>query len=302
MPDPYLGTEREFALLDAPKEIMSAGHLACPGCGGALALRMAVKLLAPECVFVIPACCMAVIDGPFPFSSLGVPLHHVAFAAAASAAAGISAAFRSKGDDKTVVVSWAGDGGSLDIGLSALSASASRNDDFLYVCYDNEAYMNTGIQQSSATPFGAWTTTTPRDNPKSRPKKDVLTLMMAHEIPYIASLNPAYPEDFARKIKKAQGIKGFRFLHIFSACPPGHRSLEADSVRISRLATESRVFPLYELLNGKFSFTVDPSVKPVKEYIELQRRFAHWGQEDYNQLEHYVKKQWRRMQRMADDG
>ena len=289
-----------FKLLDNPKEVMSAGHLACPGCGGALALRMTVKLLAPDCVFVIPACCMAVIDGPFPFSSLGVPLHHVAFAATASNSAGIVAALRAKGDEKTIVVGWAGDGGSLDIGLSSLSASAARNDDMIYVCYDNEAYMNTGIQQSSATPQGAWTTTTPRDNPKSRPKKDVLTLMSAHDIPYIASLNPAYPEDFANKIKTAQGIKGFRFLHIFSACPPGHRSLEADSVKLSRLATETRVFPLYEMRDGKFSITVDPAVKPLKEYIELQRRFAHWEDDDYALSEQRSAAYWKKLKRMED--
>jgi len=185
--------------LDSPHEVMSPGHLACPGCGSALSLRLALKLLAPDCVFVIPAGCMAVIDGPFPISSLGVPLLHVGFASTASAAAGITAGFRARGDRKTLVVGWAGDGATFDIGLAALSASAARNDDYLYVCYDNEAYMNTGIQQSSATPQGAWTTTTPYASPKPRPKKDILTLMMAHDIPYIASATAAYPDDFARK-------------------------------------------------------------------------------------------------------
>jgi len=277
---------------------MSPGHLACPGCGGALSLRLAVKLLAPDCVFVIPACCMAVIDGPFPFSALGVPLHHVAFATTASCASGISAAFRARGDDKTVIVGWAGDGGTFDIGLSALSASASRNDDMLYVCYDNEAYMNTGIQQSSATPMGAWTTTTPVGNPKARPKRDVLTLMSAHEIPYIASATAAYPDDFARKFLTAKKKKGFRFIHIFSSCPPGHKSAEKDSIRISRLAVETRTFPLYEMRDGQLEITVNPSPKPVNEYIELQRRFAHWKEEDLKRMQGDVNRKWEKLLRM----
>ena len=283
---------QKTSLLDSPHEVMSAGHLACPGCGGALNLRLAVKLLAPDCVFVIPACCMAVIDGPFPFSALGVPLVHCAFASASSVASGIKSALKSQGQDDTTVVAWAGDGGSFDIGLSALSAAASRNDDLLYVCYDNEAYMNTGIQQSSATPLGAWTTTTPSGNPKSRPKKDILTLMRAHDIPYIASVNPAYPGDFEHKFKKAQSIKGFRFIHAFSACPPGHRSLEKDSIKISRLAVECRDFPLYEILDGKFKITANPRQKPVEEYVKLQRRFSHWKEDDMIRMQNSVNMYW----------
>jgi len=277
---------------------MSPGHLACPGCGSALSLRLAVKLLAPDCAFVIPACCMAVIDGPFPFSALGVPLYHIAFPATASCAAGVTAGFRKRGDDKTVVVGWAGDGATFDIGLGALSASAARNDDYLYVCYDNEAYMNTGIQQSSATPLGAWTTTTPYTNPKSRPKKDILTLLRAHEIPYIASANVAFPEDFANKFQTAKKIKGFRFIHLFCSCPPGHKSVEADSIKISRLATESCVFPLYEVKNGRFKFTLDPPQTSVDEYIRLQRRFVHWTEDDIGDYQRQVDRRWRELKKL----
>ncbi|HHE46847.1 MAG TPA: pyruvate synthase subunit beta, partial [Bacteroidetes bacterium] len=216
-----------------------------------------------------------------------------------SCAAGIAAGFRKQGDRKTVVVGWAGDGATFDIGLGALSASAARNDDYIYVCYDNEAYMNTGIQQSTATPRGAWTTTTPYSQPKSRPKKDILTLLRAHEIPYIASANPAFPEDFAEKFLKARKIRGFRFIHLFCSCPPGHKSLEADTIRISRLATETRVFPLYEVKNGKFSFTVNPAQKPVGEYIALQRRFAHWSAEDIRLYQKQVNKRWNELKRLS---
>lgn len=297
----FINTEA-FAVLDSPREVMSSGHLACPGCGAALSLRHAVKLLAPDCVFVIPACCMAVIDGPFPYSALGVPLYHTAFPSTASTAAGIAAGFRAQGNDHTLVVGWAGDGGSFDIGLAALSASAARNDDYLYVCYDNEAYMNTGVQQSSATPPGAWTTTTPTIKPKTRPKKDILMLMMAHDIPYIASANIAYPDDFAEKFRKAQDISGFRFIHVFCACPPGHKSLEADSIRISRLAVETRVFPLWEVVNGKFRFTVKPQQKPVGEYLQLQRRFAHWTEKDTAVFQRGINAKWREMNGLGDKG
>lgn len=298
MPDPLHIKSHGFAALDDPKEVMSAGHLACPGCGSALSLRLAVKLLAPDCAFVIPACCMAVIDGPFPFSALGVPLYHCAFPSTASVAAGVTAGFRRRGDNKTVVVGWAGDGGTFDIGLAALSASATRNDDYLFVCYDNEAYMNTGIQQSSATPYGAWTTTTPYTNPKGRPKKDILTLLSAHDIPYIASANVAYPEDFAQKFMKAKKIRGFRFIHIFCSCPPGHKSLEKDSIRISRLATETRVFPLFEVVKGKFSFTATPTKRPVDDYIKLQRRFTHWGEGEIRNYQREVDKRWRELKKL----
>ncbi len=298
MPNPLHIKSQAFQALDSPNEVMSPGHLACPGCGSALSLRLAVKLLAPDCAFVIPACCMAVIDGPFPFSALGVPLYHIAFPSTASCAAGVTAGFRKRGDDKTVVVGWAGDGATFDIGLGALSASAARNDDYLYVCYDNEAYMNTGIQQSSATPFGAWTTTTPYTNPKSRPKKDILTLLRAHEIPYIASANAAFPEDFANKFLTAKKIKGFRFIHLFCSCPPGHKSAEADSIKIARLATESRVFPLYEVKNGRFKFTLDPPRKPIDEYIRLQRRFVHWTEEDIGDYQRQVDRRWRELKKL----
>ncbi len=299
MPNPLHIKSHAFTPLDSPHEVMSPGHLACPGCGSALSLRLAVKLLAPDCAFVIPACCMAVIDGPFPFSALGVPLFHTAFPSTASTAAGVTAGFRKRGDNKTVVVGWAGDGATFDIGLGAVSASATRNDDYLYVCYDNEAYMNTGIQQSSATPLGAWTTTTPYDNPKSRPKKDILTLIRAHEIPYIASANAAYPDDFASKFLAAKKIRGFRFIHLFCSCPPGHKSLEADTIRIARLATESRVFPLFEVRNGKFRFTVKPKKRPINEYIRLQRRFAHWKEDDFKRYQRQVDKRWRELNKLV---
>jgi len=176
-----------------PEEYMHSGHLACQGCGATLAMRYALKALGPRTALSIPACCWSVIDGPFPYSSLSIPIFHCAFETAAVSAAGLKAGLEMVGDKETTVVAWAGDGGTFDIGIQALSGVAERNDNIIYVCYDNEAYMNTGIQRSSATPYGAWTTTTPVKHYKNRPKKDIDAIMAAHRIPYLATANISYP-------------------------------------------------------------------------------------------------------------
>ena len=283
-------------ILGEKTDIMSPGHLACPGCGSALSLRLALNALGKDTAFVIPACCMAVIDGPFPFSALGVPLYHVAFETAASVASGIRSGFHSQGNDHTIVVAWAGDGGTFDIGLGAVSASAARNDDYLYVCYDNEAYMNTGIQQSSATPTGAWTTTTPANRPKVGPKKDIMAIMAAHKIPYQATANVAYPDDFLRKFRTAKKTKGFRFIHLFCSCPAGHKSLDSHSIRISRLATQSRVFPLYERRRGgRVVITENPRKVPVQDYLSLQGRFRHFSPQDIRRTQLEVDRSWKQI-------
>ena len=202
-------------------EVMAPGHLGCAGCGGTLAMRLALKALGRKTVLVVPACCWSVIDGPAPYSAAGVPLMHTPFASAAAAASGVRAGLDLKGDTTTTVCAWAGDGGTFDIGLQALSAAAERNENILYICYDNEAYMNTGVQRSSATPFGAWTTTTPAQHVKDRPKKDLLAIMAAHGIPYAATATVAYPDDLIAKVRKAAAIRGTRFIHLLAPCPPG---------------------------------------------------------------------------------
>jgi pyruvate ferredoxin oxidoreductase beta subunit/2-oxoisovalerate ferredoxin oxidoreductase beta subunit len=271
----------------------SGGHLACQGCGGALSLRMALKVLGKNCVFDIPACCMAVIDGPFPVSSLGVPLFHIAFGATASAASGIRAGFAAQGRDDITVVGWAGDGATFDIGLGAVSACAARNDDYLYVCYDNEAYMNTGIQQSGATPKSAWTTTTPGSTPKLSPKKDIISIMAAHNIPYIATASPSHPDDFLRKFERAKNTKGFRFIHIFAPCPPGQRFAEQNTIMVARKAVESRVFPLLEIEDGtRLNLTDIPEPGSIEEYLSLQGRFSHFKDDDINEFKSEIARRW----------
>jgi pyruvate/2-oxoacid:ferredoxin oxidoreductase beta subunit len=274
--------ERTMKLTLPEEELMSPGHLACQGCGATMAMRYVLKALGRKTVLCIPACCWAVIDGPFPHSSLGVPIFHCAFEAAASTASGVKAGLEMMGDTETTVVAWAGDGGTFDIGLQALSGAAERNDDILYVCYDNEAYMNTGIQRSSATPYGAWTTTTPVKHFKHRPKKDIDAIMTAHRIPYLATASVAYPEDVFKKAKKAKEIKGTRFLHIFAPCPSGWKSRPEDTVKLARLAVQTGIFPLYEVEDGERT-TISIKVKerkPIHDYLRLQGRFRHLKDQD----------------------
>jgi pyruvate/2-oxoacid:ferredoxin oxidoreductase beta subunit len=283
------------------QEYMYPGHVACPGCGGAYAMRMALKALGDKTMIVIPACCWSIIDGPFPLHACKPPVFHTAFETAAIAASGIKAGLDIQGKGDITVLAWAGDGGTLDIGIQALSGAAERNDDFIYACYDNEAYMNTGIQRSSATPWGAWTTTTPEKTPKSEPKKNITEIMIAHRIPYAATATLAYPDDLIRKFKKAKGIKGTKFIHIFAPCPTGWKMAPDLMVKICRLAVESNVFPLYECENGiRYTINQMPQ-KPiqVEEYLKPQGRFSHLTKLMVNQIQKTVNFEWELLKQRA---
>ncbi len=276
------------------EELMNSGHLACQGCGATLAMRFVLKALGQKTVLCIPACCWSVIDGPFPYSCLDVPIFHCAFETAASSASGVKAGLEMVGDTETTVVAWAGDGGTFDIGIQALSGTAERNDDILYICYDNEAYMNTGIQRSSATPYGAWTTTTPVKHFKNRPKKDMVAIMAAHSIPYVATASIGYPEDLFRKAKKAKDIKGTRFLHIYAPCPSGWKTRPEDTVKLSRMVVQNAIFPLYEIENGE-KYTLNIKLrekKPVDDYLRIQGRFRHLSDEEIEYIQGEVDKKW----------
>ena len=281
----------------AAHEIMSCGNVACPGCGASLAMRLALKTLGRDTILVIPACCWAVIDGPFPYSAAGVPVFQVAFETAAISAGAIRQGLDATGKQgRTNVVAWAGDGGTFDIGFGQLSAAAERNDDIIYVCYDNEAYMNTGIQRSSATPWGAWTTTTPGDDFKRERKKNLMEIMAAHRIPYAATTTIAYPDDLVRKFQRAMSIPGFRLIHIFSPCPPGHKALEKDSILEARYAVESRVFPIYEVEDGKhYTLNMNPPKRPMEDYLNLQGRFKHLTPEQRAFIQKSVDEDWARL-------
>jgi pyruvate/2-oxoacid:ferredoxin oxidoreductase beta subunit len=291
-------------LYDIPsEEILSPGHLGCGGCGATLSMRLALKALGHKTMLVVPACCWSVIDGPAPYSAAGVPVMHTPFASAAAAASGIRAALDAKGETETTVCAWAGDGGTFDIGIQALSAAAERNEDFIYVCYDNEAYMNTGVQRSSATPFGAWTTTTPAARVKQQQKKDILGIMAAHAIPYAATATIAYPDDFLAKFERARDTRGTRFLHILSPCPPGWKTADEESIELARMAVRTRVFPLMEVEDGeRWSFSVEHPGDPVEPYIRRQGRFRHLGPEQIAAIQAETDARWERLVRRVERG
>ncbi len=269
--------------------LMRSGHVACPGCGAALAMKLALSVLGEKTMVVIPACCWGIIAGPYPQSTLNVPVLQIAFASAGAAASGLRAALDMQGDTDTTVMVWAGDGGTFDIGFQSLSGAVERNEDFIYVCYDNEAYMNTGVQRSSATPAGMRTTTTPGGGGKQTRKKNIVEAMAAHRIPYAATASIGFPDDLIAKIRKAKKMKGgSRFIHLFAACPPGWGIASDASVRVSRLAVQCGVFPLYEVEQGVDYRLNDLGDRPVDEYLAAQRRFAHLTAVDVARMQQAV--------------
>lgn len=263
-----------LAGVSRPDEVMRPGHLACPGCGHAIGVRMVLRALGNRAVVVVVPSCVAVISGPFPNAAFNVPVFHSAFEIAAPTAAGISRALKMQGVKDIPVLAFAGDGGTFDIGLQSLSGAADRNEDFIYVCMDNEAYMNTGIQVSSATPKFAWTGTSPAGN--TRRKKQIMEIMAAHRIPYAATASIGFPEDLMSKVERVKEIQGTRFLHLLSPCPTGWKMGENMSPVAAAAAVETNIFPLYEIMDG-LHYTVNYQSKnlPVEKYLSIQGRFKH---------------------------
>ena len=282
---------RQFNIPDA--DYMNPGHLACAGCGAAIAMKFALKALGRQTVVIIPAGCWAIIAGTYPYITLKVPILHTAFETSGAAASGVRAALDMKGDRDTTVMAWAGDGGTFDIGFQSLSGAVERNDDFIYVCYDNEAYMNTGVQRSSATPYGTRTTTTPGKGWKKTRKKNIVEILAAHRIPYAATASIAFPEDMVKKFQRAKEIKGgTRFIHIFATCPTGWRTPTETSVKIARLAVQTNMFPLYEVEDG-LKYTINcKGDRPVAEYLKLQGRFKHLTDNDIKNIQETADKDW----------
>ena len=285
-----------------PRELMHSGHLACAGCGATISMRYALKALGEQTILVLPACCWSIITGPFPYTAVKVPLIHTAFETGAATASGVKAGLEMRGDTETTVAAWVGDGGTFDIGLQALSGAAERNDDIIYFCYDNEAYMNTGIQRSSATPWGTWTTTTPVNHPKGQPKKNIMEILAAHRIPYAATCSVAFPEDLMNKVRKAKSVHGTRFIHIYAPCPTGWKAPSSLAVKIARLAVHTKVFPLYEVEDGlRYTINVNPKNLPVDEYLRLQGRFAHLTDDEIHTIQETVDREWERLLKKALD-
>lgn len=266
------------------EEPFVSGHRGCQGCGEVLALRMVAKAIGSPMIAVSATGCMEIIGSPYPQTAWAVPWIHVAFENAAAVASGVEVglkALMAKGripEKKITVVAFAGDGGTADIGLQALSGALERGHNFVYVCLDNEAYMNTGIQRSSSTPFGAMTTTSPAGKltaGQTTWKKNLPAIMAAHNIPYVATASPAYYLDLMNKAKKAALINGPAYLHVYSPCPTGWRHGTDLAIEVSRLVVETNIFPLFEVIEGKYVVRKNTKIKPVEEYLKQQRRFSH---------------------------
>jgi pyruvate ferredoxin oxidoreductase beta subunit len=301
---------REKYAVQAPQlvtkdEFLAPGHRACIGCGEALAVRLACKALGPNVIIVTATGCIEIISSQLPWTSWRVPWIHTLFENTAAVASGIEAGLRTmtrkgKRPAKEVkVVAMAGDGGTSDIGVQALSGALERGHDFLYLCFDNEAYMNTGIQRSSATPFGASTTTAPAGKMSIGQvtwKKNMPAIVAAHNIPYVATACPSYPFDLMDKVAKGIATQGPAYIHILSVCPTGWRSAPNLTIRIGSLAVETGIFPLYEIEDGKYRLSIDlPKLRPVTDYMELQRRFKHLSEETIKQIQHRVEEEYTKL-------
>ncbi len=279
--------------------LLRPGNTNCGGCGMSVGLTMlgrALEEAGEASTLVIPACCGIVTAGGFPTTSYGVPVVASTFAAAPAFASGV-ATVRDLNGESGQVICWAGDGGTYDIGIATLSAAAERDEDILYVCYDNEIYGNTGGQRSSATPPGARTTTTPGG--KVEAKKDILAILAAHAIPYAATLSIAHPEDFARKLATALALRGTRFLLMLSPCPAGWKSEPSESVELVRLAVASGLFPLYEVWNGTlYRLGAEPEWSDPAEYFRRQGRFPV-EELDLEAIRRGCRDRWERLRRLA---
>jgi pyruvate/2-oxoacid:ferredoxin oxidoreductase beta subunit len=282
------------------KEYLLPGNRLCPGCAVALAYRHILKALDGQAVVTVPASCLTVLHGMYPVTSVTVPCVNTPFASAAASAAGLAAGLKALGRTDLTVVAIAGDGGTHDIGIQALSGAAERQDDFIYICYDNEGYMNTGNQRSGSSPLGAISGTTPVLG-KQQHQKDIVAIMEAHSLPYVATASASYPLDLYEKVRKARTMKGLRFIHVYTPCPPGWGFPFRDTIGIGEMAVQTGWNVLYEVENGLFRLSSASravadrdDLRPVRELLALQGRFSSLTEERIRQLQDWVTARWQR--------
>lgn len=272
------------------------GHKACAGCGGSLAVRAALKVLGPQAVSVLPAGCMSAVGFNFPQLCFSNNSIISTFAGTASMLTGVEAGLRAKGYKDFTAVGFAGDGGTADIGIQALSGAIDRNDNIIYICYDNEAYMNTGIQKSGLTPFGARTTTTPAGaniHGNIRPKKNMFEIAAAHDIPYAATASIGYLPDFIRKVEKASQIKGTKYIHVIAPCPTGWGIAPDETVEIAKEVVDCGLWYLAEYENGSYTLNRRPKqFTDVAAYLKKQGRFKHLDDADIETIIQSRDKKW----------
>ncbi|MFA4971680.1 MAG: pyruvate synthase subunit PorB [bacterium] len=292
-------------------ESFAPGHRACVGCAEALAVRQVAKAVGRNAIMVNATGCMEIIASCYPDTSWEIPWIHTLFENTAAVASGVEAALKAlkrKGRmdpaRRIKVVSMGGDGATADIGIQALSGMLERGHDVLYICYDNEAYMNTGIQRSGSTPYGASTTTSPAGKKsigQHTQKKNMPEIAAAHHIPYVATACPSFPFDLMDKVKKAVAVEGPAYIHIFSVCPTGWRAASEDAVKFGRLAVQSGVFPLYEVVDGEYKLSMDfEKLLPVKDYFKGQGRFRHLTEQDVEHIQAQVEKNWNNLRKKCN--
>jgi len=281
-------------------EYLLPGNRTCPGCALSLAYRHILKALEGQVIVTVPASCLTVLHGMYPITSVTIPCVNTPFASTGASATGLVAGLKALGKKGLTVLACAGDGGTHDIGIQALSGAAERQNDFIYICYDNEGYMNTGNQRSSSTPLGATSGTTPILGKQQNPK-DMTAIMEAHGIPYVATANASYPLDLYKKVKRAKTIEGTRFIHIFTPCPPGWQFPFSDTIKIGELAVETGLVVLYEVEDGNFRLTSASEsiarrgkLKPVREYLMKQGRFESITEEQIKKVQDWVNARWKR--------
>lgn len=290
---PVITEANEYVRCDG---ILRPGNTNCAGCGMSLGLQWLDQALGDDKpTMVIPACCGIVTAGAFPTSAYGVPTAAATFASAPALATGVSVVYRLNQDDRPTVC-WTGDGGTYDIGIATLSAAAERNENIIYICYDNEIYGNTGGQRSSATPQGVKTSTTAKG--KAERKKDMMAIMAAHRIPYAATLSLAHRDDFLRKIRYARQVRGFRFLLLLSPCPTGWKSEPTEGVALIRAAVGSGLFPVYEVFDGaRYRVNIRPDGTPLETYLSGQRRYKS-ETIDADRMRNQIRGQWTYLEAM----
>lgn len=291
--------QTKTTILSLPEEeFVNPGNRACAGCGLGIAYRIALKALGRNTILVVPPSCLTVLQGLYPVAATKLPCLNVTFASTAAASTGMLAALRALGKQDIKVVAWAGDGGTADIGLQALSGAAERGDNFLFICYDNEGYMNTGVQRSGTTPKGAITANTPIKG-KFQQKKDVPAIMAAHNLSYVATCSAAFPLDLYDKVSKAVKLPGVKYIHIQIPCPPGWGFEPRRAVKVGKLAIESGLFELYEVedsvvrLTGASRKIADKrSLVPVAEYFRAQSRFRLITASQIEEIQDQINRRW----------
>jgi len=296
------------------EDLLAPGHRLCAGCGAAMIAKMTLKAVRGPTVVVSSTGCIEVATTIYPYTSWRTSWVHVAFENAAAVAAGIESAYKAltkKGswDKRVDVIALCGDGGTFDIGIQALSGALERGHDFLYICYDNEAYMNTGIQRSGATPHGASTTTSPAGTKvpgKPEWKKDLAGICAAHGIDYVATASPAYWNDYITKVRKGIEVNGPAVIHVLSPCPLGWRHDPSESVKMARLAVQTRYFPVYEIEKGKYRLNINPKPLPVDEFLKPQGRFRHLFRPEFmkevEEIQGWVDENWNRITKLCETG